>query len=316
MTNQTPSRIGQTNAAGDVDALFLKVFAGEVLSAFERTNVTMSRHSIRTITSGKSAQFPVTGRVSAFYHTPGAEILGGSVNHAERVITIDDKLIAPVFFADIDEAKTHYDVRGPVSSECGSALANQMDRHVLQVGILAARTVTPTVTDLPGGSTITEAVLNDYRDGTKLAAALFTAAQTLDEKWIPSEGRVFFCKPQHYYALVQAEKTIHRDYGGMGAYSDGKVYRVAGFEIVMTNNLPTTNITVGVAAGTSNRYAGNFNKTVGLVCHPSAMGTVKLMDLSTRMDWDPRRDGTQVVARYAVGHGILRPESAIEIKSL
>lgn len=49
------SRIGQANKTGDVDALFLKVFAGEVLTAFANRTVTMGRHLVRTIASGKSA---------------------------------------------------------------------------------------------------------------------------------------------------------------------------------------------------------------------------------------------------------------------
>jgi hypothetical protein len=49
--------------------------------------------------------------------------------------------------------------------------------------------------------------------------------------------------------------------------------------------------------------------------HRSAVGTVKLIDLAVEMDYDIRRQGTLVVSKYAVGHGILRPESAVEIKT-
>ena len=55
MANSVPSRLGQVNAAGDAIALFLKVFAGEVLTAFVETNVFMPRSMVRTISSGKSA---------------------------------------------------------------------------------------------------------------------------------------------------------------------------------------------------------------------------------------------------------------------
>ena len=54
------------------NALFLKVFANEVLNAFEESNVMKELHTVRTISSGKSAQFPVTGIATAKYHTPGA----------------------------------------------------------------------------------------------------------------------------------------------------------------------------------------------------------------------------------------------------
>ena len=55
MANSVPTRLGQINGAGDVDALFLKVFAGEVLTAFQDRNVMLSRSMVRTISSGKSA---------------------------------------------------------------------------------------------------------------------------------------------------------------------------------------------------------------------------------------------------------------------
>ena len=317
MSNQTPNRAGSVNGAGDVDALFLKQFSGEVLTAFMQTNVTMGRHQVRTISNGKSSQFPVAGRATAFYHTPGNEILGGAVNHGEKVIVIDDVLISPTFLADIDDAKNHHDVRDIYSSESGMVLANQMDKHVLQVGVLAARTATGNVTDLPGGTVITEAIAADFADPIKLAAALFAAAQTMDEKSIPETDRVAFLSPAKYYTLVQSEKAINRDFGGAGSFSDGSVFRVAGIEIVKTINLPTTNVlTATLAAGTGDRYLGDFTKTLGLVMHKSAVGTVKLMDLSTRVDYDPRRLGHQIVAKYAVGHGVLRPEAAIELKGL
>lgn len=56
MANATVARIGQINQDGDVDALFLKVYAGEILAAFERKNVMLERNIVRTISSGKSAQ--------------------------------------------------------------------------------------------------------------------------------------------------------------------------------------------------------------------------------------------------------------------
>jgi hypothetical protein len=46
----TPSRLGQVNATGDTLALFLKNYAREVLTAFERYTVMMIRHLVRFVT--------------------------------------------------------------------------------------------------------------------------------------------------------------------------------------------------------------------------------------------------------------------------
>ncbi|WP_422049728.1 hypothetical protein [Shimia sp.] len=316
MTDAVVSALGQVEGSGLTDELFLKVFSGEVMTIFEAENVTKGRVMSRSITSGKSAQFPVMGRASAFYHTPGNEILGGKIKHNEKVITIDDLLISPVFIAEIDEAKNHYDVRGHYSTEVGRVLAQTWDKHALQVGVLAARTTVGNISgESPAGTVLTEAAANDFNNPDKLAAAFYAAAQTMDEKNIPEADRVAYLPPALYYALVQSDKVINRDFvAGNGDYAKGKVFEVAGIEIVKTNNLPKTNVTSdSVEGGSRDSYVGDFRKTAGLIMHKSAIGTVQLMDLTTRMDFDPRRLGTQVVSKYAVGHGVLRPEAAIEL---
>lgn len=315
MADANVARIGQINQTGDVTALFLKVFAGEVLTAFDAENLALSRTQTRSISSGKSAQFPRSGLIGANYHTPGTEITGTKLNQAEVVINIDDLLISHGFIANIDEAMNHYDVRSIYSTEIGRALAKQMDYHILQTGVLGARSAN-VVTGLPGGSVITLAAAGDEADGLKLAKALFSAAQLLDEKNVPMDGRTVYLRPAQYYALAQSTVVINKDWGGAGAYSDGKVLRVAGIEILKTNNLPNSVVANGtVQAGTANRYAGDFAKTVGLVMHSSAVGTVKLLDLGMETQYDVRRQGTLMVAKFACGHGVLRPEAAIELKS-
>lgn len=319
MTNAVVSRVGQALSAGDTQALFLKLFSGEVMTIFENENVTKGRTMTRTIKSGKSSQFPVMGRASAFYHVPGNEILGGSIKHNEKLITIDDLLVSPVFLADIDEAINHYDVRSHYSTEVGRVLAQIWDKQVLQVGILAARTSTA---NIPGegtaGSVITEAVSGDYNDPDKLAAAFYAAAQTWDEKNVPEQDRVCYLKPAAFYRLIQSDKTVNRDFGGTGDRTKGTIHEIAGIEIVKSNNIPSTLIAAsgGVQAGTGDKYIGNFTKTEALFMHKSAVGTVQLMDLSTRSDYDPRRIGTQILSKLAVGHGVLRPEGAIELARL
>jgi hypothetical protein len=307
MANATVSNIGLINGGGTADAMFLKVFSGEVMAQFEKDTVFKDRTMSRSISSGKSAQFPVMGRNTAAYHTPGAEIVGVQQLHAERIITIDDLLVSSVFIANLEEAKNHYDVRGIYSQEVGRALANAMDQNLGQVGVLAARATT-TITGEAGGSALTNAAYNS--NSTTLASGLFTAAQTLDEKFVPDADRACYLKPAQYYLLAQNTTVINQWYGGQGAISEGTVLKVAGIEIVKSNKVPTTNVTTGVAA-----YQGNFSTTIGLVMHKTAIGTVKLMDLATESDYDIRRQGTLIVSKYAMGHGILRPEAAVELKT-
>lgn len=305
MANATVSRLGQVNAANDVKALFLKQFAGEVITSFNTATKFMDKHTVRGIKSGKSASFPATGKTVAEYHTPGEEITGDAINHAERIITIDDLLISHVFIANIDEAMNHYDVRAEYSRQLGDTLAQAFDKNVAQVGLNAARD-SATITGQAGGTVIEDA---DYRtDGAALAAGFFGGAQALDENDVPDNDRWGAVLPAQYYLLAQETNVINRDWDGRGSFADGKVVMIAGIPVVKTNNLPQTDVDSGPTD-----YQGDFTNTAGLIWQRGAMGTVKLLDLAMEGAYDVRRQGTLMVAKYALGHGILRPHSAVEL---
>lgn len=315
MANATTLNIGQVNGSGATDALFLKVFSGEVLTAFETATVTADKHFVRTITSGKSAAFPATWKVTGGYHTPGAEIVGQTSNVNERVISIDDLLVSSVFIPNIDEAKNHFDYRSIYSKETGVFLATNWDKNVMQVGLLAAR-ASATVTGANGGTSLTSTTTLYRTSASDLIAGFYAAAQALDEKDVPEMSQRYgFVKPAQYYLLAGTPNSLltHVDYNGgqaNGSFAAGKVIEVGGIRLVKTNNLPTSNVTTGPTG-----YQGDFSKTAALVMTADAVGTVKLMDLASEMEYDMRRQGTLIVAKYAMGHGILRPECAVELKT-
>ena len=149
-----------------------------------------------------------------------------------------------------------------------------------------------------------------------MAASIFAAAQAMDEKDVPENERVAIVRPAQYYQLVQTTDVINRDFGGAGVYADGTVLKVAGVQIVKSNNIPSANISA--VTGENNTYHGNFSNTVAVVMQKQALGTVKLMDLAverTSGDFEVMYQGTLMAAKYAMGHGILRPECSVEIKS-
>ena len=323
MANASPVSVGLVNQAGTEDALFLKVFAGEVLTTFERASVTAGAETVRSISNGKSATFPVMGRVSAAYHVAGAEITGSDVNHNEKVITINDLLLSSVFLSNIEEAKNHWDVRSAYSTEIGRALAFQKDKHILQT-IGQASLASANVDDAGhgAGTTLTDSNIASATDATAANAmidALFDAARTLDNNYVPKEGRKCFLRTEEYYKMANATNAINIDYSGQGSIAEGKVMKVAGIELVSTPHFVASNVTSGVdagsaTAGASTPQAVNLANYVALVCHPTAAGTVKLMDLAVESEYDIRRQGTLMVAKYAMGHGVLRPEAAVGIK--
>jgi len=318
MANATVSRLGLVNNTGtNYTELFLKVMMGEILTSFERATVTLDKHQIRTISQGKSAAFPATGTIGAEYHTPGAEIVGLPVLHNEIVITIDALLISHAFIASIDEAMNHYDVRSIYSTEMGRKLAQEMDINVFCELIKAARTTTPLVTGGPVGSSLVDANFGSATAATKAAALLegiYAAKQKLQEKDVDTSTVYCALKPDEYNLLVKTVQSsgfspLHRDYGGAGSYAQGTLPEVGGVQLVMSNNVPTTDLSARTYHGV------NASTVKAIVWTPQAVGTVKLMDLATEAEWDIRRQGTLMVAKYAMGHGVLRAACAVELKT-
>ena len=342
--NITPSRLGQSMGAGDTDALFLKVFGNEVLAAFEEANVMKELHTIRTISSGKSAQFPVLGTATAKYHTPGQDVFDAgnsyttAIKHRERVINIDDVLIAATSIANIDELKNHYDVRATYSSELGRALAKRFDLATLRTLAAAAETDA----DSRANPDAAQGTRIDLGTTTGAPANLSTAAniiqtfrvmaQTLDEKHVPSDGRFAILTPELYYLLTGSDNiAINRDFGGSGAVASGSIPQLLGIKIYSSPHI--ADIAVNDVSGDDSNAKNNpFDDAEGssdakgyldagldvlqfLGGHTSAIGTVKLMDLAVESEYSMQKQSTLMLAKYAMGHGILRPDAAVSVVS-
>lgn len=331
--NTDPSRVGQINGAGNVDALFLKVFSGEILTTFEEYNVMKELHIVRTIQNGKTAQFPKTGIASAKYHTAGENIAdaGNSylsdIKKNEVTISIDDVLIASTFLANIDELKTHYDVRSIYAQELGKALAKRFDIATMKTLIAGARTSTPTVTGGKAGTVITGATLTT---GTGLLDALFEVAEKLDNNDVPSEDRFAILTPSQYYKLISDPSTniaLNRDFGGEGSVARGFAPMVAGIKLFKSNHVADIAVTEAnqdqdddnanndVFGGSGTGYNADLSDTGFVAGHKSGIGTVKLLDLATESEYQIERQGTLFVAKYAMGHGVIRPEACVEVSS-
>lgn len=315
MSNANPSRVGQAGLTGATDALFLKVFSGEVMSTFNANTVMKEKTRIRSIQNGKSAQFPAIGKTIAEYHTAGAEILGNNIEHGEKVITIDDLLISNTFISNIDEAKNHYEVRSEYSKQMGQALAQTYDRNLLSMAIKAARDPSGLGAGVAGQGNAASEEIGATPTTAQIVTAVYDAAATLDTANVPETERFVIVDPATYYALVQEDKLINRDFGQNGSYSDGTIMRVAGMQIIKSNNLSVDHTASTSYPDFNSKYAVAATDTKALIIQRQALGTVQLMDMATEMEYDIRRQGTLAVSKMAVGHGVLRPECIIELRA-
>ena len=257
-----------TGSAGQGRALFLKLYAGEVLTAFQSKNIMMPLHRVRTISKGKSAQFPMTGKYrDAGYHTPGKEIVPTAAKQGERIVSIDDLLVNAQFIPNIDEAMSHYDIRSIYTQEAGFGLGKVADQNILRLAIKAALCESATMAGLTAGAPMiqeystfadedftqnvvigaTAGATSDIaksREPQSIAQAIMDAKRILQNADVPGEPFVVL-NNDTYFDMFKVSGTnplndlviFNRDIGGSGSPMTGAVPQILGMPVYVTNHL-------------------------------------------------------------------------------
>ncbi len=337
---------GVNQSGSDALALFLKVFGGEVLTAFARQTKTLDKVMTRTITSGKSAQFPVMGRTSAHYLKAGQSLddKRKEIKHTEKTISIDGLLTTDVLIYDIEDAMNHYDVRAEYSRQLGEAMAMAADtanyaemaklvnlknttsaqaENIKGLGQSPVIYIGKGTMDLGQPSKVGEAVIQ----------ALTHARAEFTKNYIPTGDRTFFTSPDIYSAILAALMPNAANYAALIDPETGNIRNVMGFEVVETPHMtksseavtnqgdaldgaghvfPTTGADLATWATGELPADGNLvgaDNILGLFMHRSAVATLKLKDMALERARRPEYQADQIIAKYAMGHGGLRPEA-------
>ena len=317
---------GQVKSAGDKLALFLKQFAGEVLTAFSQKSVTMGKHIERNISSGKSAQFPVFGRAAAAYLKAGGNLddLRVNIEHAEKVIEIDGLLTSDCLIFDLDEAMAHYDLRGEYSKQLGEALARANDGAVLaEIAkmVVADTENIPTKGSVPGTgkgailtTTLSEGDIGETEAmGVAIFKQLLKIKTAMANNNVPEGERYCYIKPMALNALIANKDVLNKLYGASITIEGGNPPKLIGFDLIETPNLNAGGAAVndGVIQGQGHVFPSAYKDTCQfLVAHRTAVGTLTLKGLALEHARRANLQADQIIAKYAKGYGGLRPEAA------
>jgi hypothetical protein len=317
----SPVAFGTGQSGTDDRSLFLKMFSGEVLTAFTAATVTKGKVREKNITSGKSYQFPKTGTSMAEYLQRGQEMMGNPFATGEVEVTIDAPMVAHHALWDFDQAMSQFDVRGPMTADMGQALARMYDQNNFRQIALAARTAA--VGPFPGGNRIVNAGLlaTGAIDGTVWLAQIRQAKLALKAKNVPDGVTLYAAVP---YAVFDAIKYARDATSGqflnlqaqiqMASAGSGMAVtesiRFEGVTVIPSNLIPNVNSTADTAV--FSKYRADFSKTTGLMWAADAVAVLTLMGISTETFRDVRRQEDFIVSKQAVGHGTLRPELAVE----
>lgn len=341
MSYSNPIRFG-TNSGATVPTpgdLWLPVYGGEVLAAFDTALNFAGKVKMRSIESGTTAKFPVTWKIGSEYHEVGSELLGLDSPLREASISLDDRpLVSHFELDDIDVAMAHFEYRAEMAAQTGKELAKQLDK---KIACLIAKAATDTTATGAGGTPFPALIDSDgiivntnitsaYTDvdATNLLDELETIAVAFDERDVPADQRYVMVRPGLWYALrnlgvpfytgsqasilgggaLNANAMFGQPTSAMG-YDQSLTH--LGFQIYRSVNTPWgTNVSTGPA-----KYQFNFTNTQALIWHPDCCGVVQKIGIATEMDRDVRRQSDFMVAKMLTGGGTLRPYCAVVINS-
>jgi hypothetical protein len=310
-----PTRFGTDVAdTSDERGLFLKVFGGEVYAAFSEKVHTMDKHVTRDIAAGKSGQFPKTGQ---------------DTDETERVISIDGLLVSHIGIYDLDEAMSHFQVRGTYTAELGKALARVFDQNVYRTIVATAKQSAA----LPGAVST-----SPFPNATRLLSADVTGTITAtagDQWWevmrglqvdadlADYDGPIHLVVPPATYdatLFAQAGATAanpflfadkDHTFSQAGGANRDATLSLRSVQMHMSNLIPQSNDTAN--AEVKAKYRADYSTVLGIAWGNEGVGTVKLIGMGMEQTRDVRRQEDFMVAKMAVGHGPLRNEICWEV---
>jgi hypothetical protein len=142
--NATLTEQGTLGGPSGANKLWLPVWSGEVITAYDHYRVFEPLVTAKTISSGRVMEFPVTGTVDLKASWgAGVELVGNSEAYGSDTIAVrlDDRPYAAHFEVDnIDAMISQWEYRSELARQSGLTLANARDKQILAALVRAGAT--------------------------------------------------------------------------------------------------------------------------------------------------------------------------------
>ena len=336
-----PSTTGNPGA----NKLWLPLWSGEVINAYDQYNMFENLINTKTIAGGFAYEFPITGTVALNASwDAGEELIGGDSSSTTFKVVLDKRPMAAHFETDnIDLLVTQWDYRSELARQAGLQLANTRDKQIA-VALLAA-SVVPAISTDPRGlaaaafqapgviSTSVAAASCTETEALKVLQEIENYLVTCQENDIAVTDVYCVVRPK-VFQVIRAlgiprsmSNGANPSYGqlfgggddfragqplnvGMNAMADTLEYM--GVKIVKTNHLPDTKDLSATANFIgSDKYNLNCSafSTYGLIFQTQAIAGLSLQGMKVDTVQDVRRNTQFTVASMMKGTGIIRPET-------
>lgn len=331
------------DGVNDAGKLWLPIWSGEVLHAYDEYKSFEPMVTSKTISSGRVMEFPITGTVALKPTWGAGEYLVGGEDAASTQFSVelDKRPMAAHFELDnVDLMITQWEYRQELARQAGQTLANARDKQI--ASFIAGAAVVgqlkngASVVDPRTGLSFPAPAQLAAGDSAETALELLEAIEdfTVDcqENSVPV-GQVYCAVTPRMFQQIRrlgvaetaAEaKNSQPMFGGvaeagglgagfqqgMNALSDS--LRYMGVTIIKSNHLPNVDYTsASIGEGRYNINGAAANSLVrSLIWMPECVASLRKTGLVVDTEDDVRRNSTFTVASMMSGTGVLKPELA------
>jgi hypothetical protein len=182
---------------------------------------------IGDVVPGNAVKIPSIGSVTVGPYTSYTDMDDVNVSDASQTMSIDQQSYFSLVIDDVDKAMSLPNVVAAYAKEAAYQMRDTIDQYL--AGIAAAGTI---VTSL--GTSTTPLEINSSNVGSTLRLM----ARRLDDANVPRAGRVVVLPPWMVEDL--ASGLIGVDTDNSKVLANSMVARYAGFDVLMSNNVPNT----------------------------------------------------------------------------
>lgn len=243
-----------------ISAFVPEIWNASLLTALRKNLIYAGPGVINTDYEGDIAQAGDTVRITSISrptvsdYSPGVTTISPQqLVDANRTLVIDQVKYWAFQVDDVNQRQAAGDIIGPATSEAAYALADVMDQYVAglytqaQAANVAAPVSIDTTPDGTGNATWA------YQSALAYDTILIPLKVKLDEANVPTAGRYCVLPPWLHGVMLRDPRFVKVNESGTDqGLRNGQVGRAAGFDILMSNNVPSPSATVfAVTAGTS-----------------------------------------------------------------
>jgi hypothetical protein len=287
------SKPGQANLAGDLYAMMIEEFTGQVLVSMQFESDTAGLFPWTQLVGTDTLSNAGMGRPKLTTLDAGISPSASKIEVGAQTLQVRQPIICRVAIGVMDDVQDRLNIRGRQPMEMGKVISEMTDQVLLHQTIKSALMTTGMVADLKGGTKIEMGAIGDELLGDKLERQYRYLAEAMMIKQNRIEGGVLFQGPTQYFSLFDSDKLINSQFSpGNGNFAATSILKAANMGMKTTNRITQAaqdgagSTTFSDLFGTDYVVTAEHAKAIAVFAKPDALMIAEAIPMTTEIWWD------------------------------